>query len=238
MLKSLSHTVVALLMITTSCNFPTATSTQLDGYANLKFGSGWTENVASTGLDLFDSARLQSCQIDLPVRGCLLLPRDNLTTFRSIGGIPYGLGLAFNRFDKLTDIHLKFSRDETESQDEKISSSDCLTIHERTLDWLTKDYGIFLNKNELREKNYKTKDGNIYSTRKSKFGNFLTILRKNFSDGREIFLLSYYVTVGSNHICNIDINFSEVASVERWMLAPDAEDTLQKVIKQTTQDGE
>src|SRR3546814_2649716 len=71
--------------------------------------------------------------------------------------------LSFNRFDKLTDISLKYEREMIDDPDQKMSLEDCRAIHERTADWLVKDFGAFEQKKEKGVEIVKTAKGSEYS---------------------------------------------------------------------------
>src|SRR3546814_6929919 len=78
---------------------------------NLKFGMSFAESTGLTGLSRFNPAAVKGCLLELAVRGCYLTPDNNLISYTSVDGIPYTLALSFNRFDKLTDISLKYERE-------------------------------------------------------------------------------------------------------------------------------
>src|SRR3546814_14271324 len=103
--------------------------------------SDWSSDVCSSDLLL-----------ELAVRGCYLTPDNNLISYTSVDGIPYTLALSFNRFDKLTDISLKYEREMIDDPDQTMSLEDCRAIHERTADWLVKDFGAFEQKEEKARK--------------------------------------------------------------------------------------
>src|SRR3546814_9755483 len=101
----------------------------------------FAESTGLTGLSRFNPAAVKGCLLELAVRGCYLTPDNNLISYTSVDGIPYTLALSFNRFDKLTDISLKYEREMIDDPDQKMSLEDCRAIHERTADWLVKDFG-------------------------------------------------------------------------------------------------
>src|SRR3546814_9709758 len=94
----------------------------------------FAESTGLTGLSRFNPAAVKGCLLELAVRGCYLTPDNNLISYTSVDGIPYTLALSFNRFDKLTDISLKYEREMIDDPDQKMSLEDCRAIHERTAD--------------------------------------------------------------------------------------------------------
>lgn len=55
--------------------------------------------------------------------------------FEVIEGIPFHLSAWFNRFDKLTDIDLVYVGPDG------ISTDECMSIFERSVDWVSNNYG-------------------------------------------------------------------------------------------------
>ena len=66
--------------------------------------------------------------------GCFL-SADEGEAFAPEEGIALSPYLSFNKFGKLTDIGLQYE------QEGRVSQSDCLELHERTLDRLTREVG-------------------------------------------------------------------------------------------------
>jgi|GEM_PF-1505767 len=199
----------------------------IEGYGELKFGSTLMEALAQTGSERFNSYGLKLCLDDLPLKGCFLSPASDAPPFLIEGGIPYKLGLDFNKFDKLTDIRLSYDREGKTSFDE------CLSLHERTLEWLTKRYGEFplqINAKDPLEPR-KTPSGVPYLLGRTKDGSFvsgstrtaqarlpLTVRRKpitEWDNERYVSLLSHYIVVDGRPMCHVGIEFNEPESVER-----------------------
>jgi hypothetical protein len=199
----------------------------LKGYGSLKFGSTLMEALADTGTERFNAYGVKECLDDLPLQGCFLSPASDAAPYLIEAGIPYRLGLEFNKFDKLTDIRLSYDREG------KITFDECLSLHERTLDWLTQRYGQLrstLNDKEKLEQR-RTPAGNQYLLWRSKDGSFVTsfmrtapptlpasVQRKpipQWDNERYLHLLSHYIVVDGKPMCTIGLEFSEPQSVER-----------------------
>jgi hypothetical protein len=192
-----------------------------EGYAGLKFGMSFNEVMTQTQADFFNPYGVKDCLNELPIRGCVLYPRDNLTSALSKDGVPYGLGLAFNKFDKLTDISLIFERETTEDPEQELTQADCAAIHDRTIDWLSSEFGKFANSkatkaNEVTRAN--TKLSNPYVVLKGNNKNsYLAFADTNLPDRRKIEVLSYFVRLDSDSTtCDIEVTFQEPDSVVRW----------------------
>ena len=199
----------------------------IEGYADLKFGMTLMEALAQTGSERFNSYGLKLCLDDLPLKGCFLSPDSDAAPYLIEGGIPYKLGLDFNKFDKLTDIRLSYDREGKTSFDE------CLSLHERTLDWLTKRYGEFPLQIDAKDplEPRKTPSGVPYLLGRTKGGSFvsgstrtaparlpLSVRRKPITEWdseRYIWLLSHYIVVDGKPMCHVGIEFSEPESIER-----------------------
>jgi hypothetical protein len=199
----------------------------LKGYANLKFGSTLMEALGETGTERFNAYGLKECLDDMPLKGCFLSPDSDAAPFLIEAGIPYKLGLDFNKFDKLTDIRLSYDREGN------ITFDECLSLHERTLDWLTKQYGQLresINPKEKTEQR-KTPAGNTYSLWRSEDGHFGTSFMRTapatlpdsvrqkptpeWDNERYLDLFSHYLVMDGKSICSIGFEFKEPKSVER-----------------------
>lgn len=228
--------IAAAALLVAGCEQPsanaegTAQGASIDGYGNLKFGMSFDEATAIAGNEFFDPTTLRDCLRDRPIRGCLLLSRNDFVPYRTIGGIPYGLKLAFNRFDKLTDIELGFIR----RDEDAISSDDCLSIHQRTADWLVKEIGPF-DPPALGQGNSaaKTTAGTDYAISSSRKPDWLSANRKQYRDGRQIDLISHFI-LGS---CQISVNWADDLKIERWKLPPDQEAELGGIQRNAVEDS-
>src|SRR3546814_9646398 len=96
--------------------------------------------------------------------------------------------------------------------DQKMSLEDCRAIHERTADWLVKDFGAFEQKKEKGVEIVKTAKGSEYSYYLDGT-TFIASFQKNLSDKRRILLVSHYMVLGSNTTCSIGAEFSEPDTV-------------------------
>lgn len=202
----------------------------LDGYGSIKFGSSFQDAIRTLGGSLFNSAAVSDCYRDLPLRGCYLSRNMSGTPFEMRDGIPYTLSLSFNRYDKLTDIGLDYDREGD------ITRADCLHIHERTLDWVTREYGPMRFRSGTPEPtnqpaSHRTAGGNPYELGSGRDGFFVTAPMRTVSpdtaegnqtrpitrwDGaRYVSLLSTFIMVDGNPICSINVDFSEPEPVER-----------------------
>lgn len=199
----------------------------IEGYGELKFGSTLMEVLAQTGSERFNSYGMKLCLDDLPLKGCFLSPASDAAPYLIEGGIPYKLGLDFNKFDKLTDIQLSYDREGKTSFDE------CLSLHERTLEWLAGRYGEFPLQLSAKDplETRKTPGGVPYLLGRTKNGSFVSgstrtaparlpssVRRKpitEWDNERYVWLLSHYIVVGGRPNCHVGIQFSEPESVER-----------------------
>jgi hypothetical protein len=202
----------------------------IDGYGNLKFGMSFAEATGLTGLSRFNSAAVKGCMIELAVRGCYLTPGDNLTSYVSVDGVPYTLALSFNRYDKLTDISLKYQREMIEDPDQKMSFEDCKAIHERTADWLVKEFGQFDQKKEDGVEILKTAKGSEYSFYRNGT-TFIASFQKKLPDKRRVSLISHYMVLDPETNCSIDVQFAEPETVERWEMSPEDKKHFDEITK-------
>lgn len=199
----------------------------IDGYEDIKFGQGFNEVMAAHG-GVFDPYYVRSCYKNLAINGCSLsTPRDG-PPFQMIDGIPYRLTVRFNKFDKVTDIQLQYIREGS-----GINGDDCRSIHERTLDWLTRDYGKFYSPNyDLKgAKLSRTPAGNTYFTGpQDESGSWVSIFARTYAgvpspevlkkpltkwDGRRYAeSFTTFIVASGNH-CEVQAEFSEPESVPR-----------------------
>jgi hypothetical protein len=235
------NALVLALWLITACNQQTSNDAQkaeapakprgVSGYGDLKFGMSFDEAMALTSASMFNPYSLKGCLSERPIRGCTLHPDSDLTAFETVAGIPYGLGLAFNRFDKLTDVDLEFKR----RDEEKILKDDCQQIHERTLDWVAKEYGPFgkpRNPEDAKQaKMIRTKSGTPYYAVPSVDNNatLVNMAPVDFSDGTSVIVVGTYIL----GICDISVSFRDRKDVERWTLAPEREKELNEIISST-----
>ena len=198
----------------------------IEGYGDLKFGATFTDATAQVGSDRFNPVALRECLDDLPLKGCFLSPDTDAAPFVIEGGIPFQLTLSFNKFDRLTDIELSYSKEG------EVSREECLSLHERTLDWLTRQYGKFYySPTNEPATTRKTSDGNTYSVGGTRPGFFVTLPARAmpsppsagvrtkpipfWNDERYVSLLSHFIISGGTPNCAVSVSFSEPEKVER-----------------------
>jgi len=198
----------------------------IDGYDDIKLGQSFNEVMAAHG-EQFDPYYVRQCYKDLPINGCwLATPRDG-APFRMIDGIPYRLTVMLNKFDKVTDVELKYSR-----EGNGINGDDCRSIHERTLDWVTRDYGkLYALGDQGKNKQFRTPAGNTYfSGVPDKSGSWVSFFVRTFNgvpsaevmkkpigkwdNNRYVNLITTYIVAAGRH-CDVDVEFSEPMSVPR-----------------------
>jgi hypothetical protein len=202
----------------------------ITGYGSLEFGSSFKNVISDLGGDLFNPVGVSECFKDLPLKGCRLSRNMENTPFEMKGGIPYTLSLAFNKWDKLTDVGLNYDREGD------ISRADWLQIHERTLDWVSGEYGSIrfsaaAPEADSQHARRKTARGNLYevSSRDNQF--FVTTPMRTISSAlptvaekrpitqwnqeRYVSILSTFIVVDSKPICSVNVDFSGPEAVER-----------------------
>lgn len=240
-MRDKSIVVLASLLIA-GCDYAQTAATpaekSVDGYAGLKFGMSFNEALSATQSGLFNSYGINKCMNELPIRGCLLHPDTNLASALSRDGVPYGLGLAFNKFDKLTDISLEFERETTEDTEQEMMRDDCAAIHERSIDWLAVEFGKFDNKEEKDGKPETTARGNPFVASKTNDKNtYFASAGTPLPGNRSIRVISFYARLSPDHTsCRISISFREPDTVARWTINPDLEKTLKNIIEQVDEE--
>ena len=177
---------------------------------------------------MFNPAAVSECFKELPLRGCLLSRNMNDVPYEMKDGIPYTLSLGFNRRDKLTDIGLHYDREGG------ISFDQCIEIHGRTLDWLTRDFGPLRAQMRSVERGTeirKTPDGTSFPVWFGKDRSFIagpmrtvanivpTPVEKQpittWDKDRYVSLLTHFIIVGGKPICGVVAEFQEPVTVER-----------------------
>lgn len=218
---------IVLATLTGACA-PNGTSeengqNELVGYGGLVLGSTFEEATLVASPRLFNPYGLSECIQDMPISGCFLSPRDELDTFQRIDGIPYGLQLEFNRFGALTDITLKFTRRRTYDDDlnpvsATITRSECLDIVDRTVDWVTGEYGNLAGN---RPKNPKTQaaataGGNAYWMQDSTDGSgFVATGEAPMQNGRSVGIFAHFLMLDGEPDCDLSVSFEESEEIER-----------------------
>lgn len=225
--------ILGLATCSASCNGPPkAEPAELPGYDELKFGQDFLTAISRGGISQFSPYSLSKCRSHLALRGCVARPANNIDARYHLDGVPFGLSLSFNRFDKLTDIELVFERDTMDSPSESVTVRECRTIHERALDWATKTYGSFKTRSKAepeKQTSAQTIAGTNYSYYSSDGKSFVADARRAFSGGRSIVILSHFIPTEGNSNCRVGISFSDKDSVERWSLSPDEEAAMKRI---------
>jgi len=218
-----------------------------EGYGDIKFESTFTQAINTVSSDLFNPASIVACYKDLPLYGCRLNRNTDGAPFEIKEGIPYQLTLSFNQFDKLTDIGLEYHREGG------IKKAECLSIHERTLDWATREFGEFRSP-QSREPGLeirKTPLGRPYRVWLSEDGSFVTLPSRPFGgeftttvakqpivkwDGlRYASLLSTFIVVGEP-ICDVQVQLSEPLSVVRPKMKDEDRNMLEQIQRQSVKE--
>lgn len=207
------------------------------GFNDLRLGMQYQEALALAGVERFNPVSLAECPRRLPLRGCFLPPRSRETAPYEIReGIPYDLLLSFNRFGRLTDIDLEYQRETG------ITPEECLSLHSRTLDWLTRDYGPFQAQTvrpgpraggaQLRR--IHTPGGIPFDVSIFPGGDFVTPPTRQangavdrqrpitqWDNRRYVSLLSSFIVVNGTPHCSVGVSIQEPASVPHADLSAD-----------------
>lgn len=211
----------------------TPTQAAIAGYGNLKFGMSLTEALSLTGSSHFNPAGILGCAKDLAIRGCTLHPDTNLDAYATIDGIPYGLGLAFNRFDKLTDITLQYERETIEDEEQRLTPAECRTIADRSIDWLSKRFGPMtsaeLKGDHLKER--RTPAGARYWSADGD-GGFMSSGKVEKAGHRQISFMGYYLLPGEDVDCSISVTFGDDPKIERWRLSAEEQRIIDDAARQ------
>jgi len=199
---------------------------EINGYAGIEFGTSLNEALATLDVRLFNPAGLRDCLKDLPLKGCFLSGDSEAAPFQIKDGIPYRLTLSFNRLDKLTDVDLNYDREGDISRDQ------CLEMHERTLDWMVREYGDMraASSQEGPDEARTSPAKNSYFVGTGKDGFFVTRPMRTaanveptvaeqpitkWDNRRYASLLTYFIVVDGKPMCGVNVSFSEPESVER-----------------------
>jgi hypothetical protein len=196
---------------------------ELQGYGGLILGSTFEQAMLIASPSDFNSYGYRECLEDMPIRGCFLSPASELSTFRRIGGIPYGLQLDFNRLGALTDITLTFSRGRTYDLDlnpirATITKSECQDIVERTVDWVTAEYGQLASEpsDSPDEQLVTTSAGNAYwISSASSRSRFIATGDVSMSEGRRVGIFAHFFLIDGEPDCDISVSFEEARRIER-----------------------
>lgn len=205
---------------------------QVDGYGAIKLGMSF-DNVLKALPDVqWNELLLKACQNDLPVTGCLLSQDEGFLD--RIDGMPFQAHLSINKHDVLTDITLRYERENSE-----MSQTLCLSLFDRALDHVAKEFGPMAT-NVRHEKGIvylprKTANGVSYVVSRGKSGFFLTMPMRSNIQGVSlpttqpvtkwnaepyVSVMAWFLPLGKRKSCAIDIEFSLPATVDRPHLDP------------------
>ncbi len=212
---------------------------ELDGYAGLKLGSTFEEAMLVAAPSDFNPSGLNECLEDMPIKGCFLSPENDLSTFRRVQGIPYGLQLEFNRLGALTDITLRFTRRRTYDDDlnpvsATITKSECSSVVERTIDWVSAEYGNLVSKQPKGSdfQPAKTANGNAYWRNKSTDGSgFFATGDVEFKGSRSVGLFAYFLLLDGEPDCSISVLFKEASKIERRVSDSDTKAQSEHIVE-------
>lgn len=131
-----------------------ASPAKISGWGQLKLGQTFEDALVIVASGRFDPIGMRECLNELPLRGCgIYEPASEIAVERK-DGIPYHRSLSFNRLGQLTDIGLRFAKEGD------VTPAECLDVHGRTLDWLTRDHGPLAQRvTEERHTNQKSPGG-------------------------------------------------------------------------------
>lgn len=186
-------------------------------------GSTFDEAMLVASPSDFNPYGLKECLEDLPIRGCFLSPENELTIFRRVRGIPYGLQLEFNKLDALTDITLKFVRRRTYDEElnpvpATIKKSECSDIMERTIDWVAAEYGSIatVRPKAAEMRATKTAKGNAYWIDSSADGSgFVALGEAPMKSGRSVKLFASFLVLNGDPDCSVSVSFNDADTVMR-----------------------
>lgn len=108
------------------------------GYGGIVLGSSLEQVLSTVDARFYRPQDIAACSSDMPIKGCVLIWSSRAVPFVRKDGIPYNLNLAFNRQGKLESLSLVYA-----SSSDDVSRAECLDLHNRTLGWLTQEYGEF-----------------------------------------------------------------------------------------------
>lgn len=192
----------------------------IDGYGPYKFGMSFDETILAGGTVGFNSWSVKECRKFMPTVGCMLNPDRDRYTYPLIDGMEFAPELEFNRFGKLTDIGQQYS------QDEGISSKDCLGLAERSLDRLVHENGQMsaLREPEKSSDGWEVMEGSTpaknryHVSVKKDDKNFIFDHMRSNSDSKNaphVELFAHYI----NKDCMIKITYRDHLDIERVNLS-------------------
>lgn len=108
------------------------------GYGGIVLGSSLEQVLSTVDARFYRPQDIAACSSEMPIKGCILIWSSRAVPFVRKDGIPYNLNLTFNRQGKLESLSLVYA-----SSSDDVSRAECLDLHNRTLGWLTQEYGEF-----------------------------------------------------------------------------------------------
>lgn len=198
---------------------------RIDGFQDILLGIPFEDAIGRLGHEYFNQAGLKECFEDLPIRGCSL-SRSHERHYVMKNGISYGLGLSFNRSDKLTDISLDYDRESD------VDAEACEQVYARTIDWVGDMYGAlsYPGKRGADERVARSPKGTSYTINskiddpKREYVSFLetgsprpgTPEQPRIQKDRFVNVFSYYVA----GTCSVTVTIGEPDKVERKIERP------------------
>lgn len=195
---------------------------ELAGIDGLTFGMSLTEALSTVPASFFSGLALKQCQETGALYGCLVLPKSDLSTYKTKGGVPYTIQLAFNKFDKLTDIELKYDRrPDYEGAGPKLSRDECRSIFERTLTWVREEQGPLSQKKDVEsgEVRHDLPGGHSYRSYETG-GSIVASLAAAKAGGRSVDVMLTYIKVDRDPYCSVSVSYEDSRAVERWKIDP------------------
>jgi hypothetical protein len=191
------------------------TTKPIDGYADIKFGESFNDVMVAHPAD-FEPYDIRQCYKNMPLAGCVLISQDE-TPPEIRDGVPYKQTVRLNQAGKVTDVDLDYDRKGN------ISGADCRSIHERTLDWLARDYGsLYEEITPKAAQRFRTPAGNTYlDTAAPKDGNWVSTVLRTGARGSDVhnqryieLRTTYIITDGVPH-CDVEAEFHDAPTVTR-----------------------
>jgi hypothetical protein len=192
-----------------------AATKPIEGYADIQFGESFNDVMAAHPAS-FEPYDIRQCYKNMPLAGCVLISQDE-TPPEIREGVPYKPTVRLNQTGKVTDVDLDYDRKGN------ISGADCRSIHERTLDWLARDYGsLYEEITPKAAQRFRTPAGNTYlDTAPAKDGNWVSTVLRTGVRGSDVhnqryieLRTTYIITDGEPH-CDVEAEFHEAPTVSR-----------------------
>ena len=142
------------------------------------------------------------------------------------------MSASIKKHNKLTDVGLRYQRSTSEDPDQRVSEQDCLAVHDRTVDWVSREFrqldAPYANGGETKP-NANTKAGNPYHlSNQGPEMAFLASGRAEMDAGRYITVMSHYIVLDGESIsCDVGVDFSDADNIERWSLSPEEKSELE-----------